>query len=305
MRADEVRHDPALPDSRSALEEWVRQHLALPADVEAELLRAFDAVLARQQRLWQESKEEAIHALSTGFADKLAGLRTELLARETTVSTISKYFEDLVGDLTEKSHRDPKTKLMNFDWFMSQLESFLEIEQRVRWSAVGLVDIHDFKSYNDTLGHPVGDRIIEQVAQLLREQIRSDDLIAQERSLLKRPDLHARFGGDEFCFLIPALGSDRQAYAVADRFRGAVERYDWRSVEPHLCTQPVRVDVGVVCLWMGSAGERRFAAKELAAQLVDQADKLMYEAKGDPSGPVYVMRMQIKEGQLREYAVAA
>ena len=70
---------------------------------------------------------------------------------------------------------------MNFGRFTEQLESFLALEQRGRWCAVGLVDITGFKWYNDALGHAVGDRIIERVAQMLREQVRSDDLIAQER----------------------------------------------------------------------------------------------------------------------------
>ena len=71
---------------------------------------------------------------------------------------------------------------MNFGRFTEQLESFLALEQRGRWCAVGLVDITGFKWYNDALGHAVGDRIIERVARmLLREQVRSDDLLAQER----------------------------------------------------------------------------------------------------------------------------
>src|SRR5437762_6175082 len=99
---------------------------------------------------------------------------------------------------------------MNFGRFTQQLESFLALEQRGRWSAVGLVDITGFKWYNDALGHAAGDRIIERVAKLLGEQARSDDLIAQERlpdsedseTAEERPgtplrDLHARFGGDE------------------------------------------------------------------------------------------------------------
>ena len=93
-----------------------------------------------------------------------------------------------MADLTEKSHRDPKTKLMNFGRFTEQLESFLALEQRGRWCAVGLVDISGFKWYNDALGHAVGDRIIERVAQLLREQVRSDDLLAQE-PLAQKPQV--------------------------------------------------------------------------------------------------------------------
>ena len=104
-----------------------------------------------------------------------------------TVSSISKYFEELVADLTDRVHRDPKTRLMNFRRFIEQLEAFLALEQRGHWSAVGLVDIGSFKWYNDTLGHALGDRIIDRVARLLREQVRSDDLIAQEAPFKRRP----------------------------------------------------------------------------------------------------------------------
>src|SRR5437870_2567845 len=173
--------DQTQPQTRNELQAWVREQLKLPAGLETPLLAAIDAVFSRHERLWQESKHEAIQALSAGFADKMARVQTELSARDATVSSISRYFEALVADLTDKSHRDPKTKLMNFGRFTEQLESFLALEQRGRWCAVGLVDITGFKWYNDALGHPVGDRIIERVAHLLREQARSDDLIAQER----------------------------------------------------------------------------------------------------------------------------
>ncbi len=289
------------PQTRTELDHWIQRHLRLTGEERRKLLGAIDAVFNRHQRLWQESKEEAIQALSGGFAAKLSKLRGELSERDATVSSIAKYFEDLVAGLTDKTHRDPKTKLMNFDWFMEQLESYLELEQRVRWCAVGLVDITGFKWYNDSLGHPVGDQIIERVAQLLGEQIRSDDLIAQERGFQPAArDLHARFGGDEFCFLIPDLGGVREANAVADRFKEAVERYDWTRVDPGLAEQPVRVDVGVVCLWMGRVSERRFAARQLALDLIQQADKLMYDAKGDRAGHVYVMQMKVVNGQLAE-----
>jgi len=239
------------------------------------LFAVMDAVFLRQERLWRESKEEAIQALSAGFADKIAHFKHDLLEKDATVSSISRYFEKLVADLTDKTQRDPKTKLMNFSRFTEQLESLLALEQRGRWCAVGLVDITGFKWYNDALGHAVGDRIIERVAQLLREQARSDDLIAQERPDGVPKDLHARFGGDEFCFLVPELEHYHQAYAVAERFREAVERFDWTKEDSRLAVQPVRVDVGVVCLWLGQVAERRFIARRLSAGLIQRADKLM------------------------------
>ena len=242
MRSEDVSVPGPQPQTRNELQSWVRDHLSLSSTIETSLLNAIDAVFSRHERLWQESKHEAIQALSAGFADKMARVQTELLAKDATVSSISRYFEALVADLTDKSHRDPKTKLINFGRFTEQLESFLALEQRGRWCAVGLVDITGFKWYNDALGHAVGDRIIERVASLLREQVRSDDLLAQERLGPRSKDLHARFGGDEFCFLIPDLAECHQAHAVGERFREAVERLrlDARGSPPRGAAGPRR-----------------------------------------------------------------
>src|SRR5437762_772461 len=253
----------AQPQTRHDLQAWVRDHLRLQPHQEQALLAAIDAVFTRHERLWQESKQEAIQALSAGFADKMARVKTELSAKDATVSSISRYFEGLVAELTDRSHRDPKTNLMHFGRFTEQLESLLALEQRGRWCAIGLVDITGFKWYNDALGHAVGDRIIERVATLLREQVRSDDIIAQELPGPRSEDLHARFGGDEFCFLTPDLAEYQQAHAIGERFREAVERFDWTTEDRRLAAQPVTVDVGVVCLWLGRVSERRFIARRL------------------------------------------
>ena len=238
-----------------------------------------EQVIARQRQLIEESKHEAIRALSEGFAAKMERLQHQLTEKDVTVSNIARYFEEVVADLTEKSHRDPKTKLLNFDWFMERLESFLAVEQRVRWCGVGVVDINSFKYYNDTLGHSTGDRIIERVARILSDQIRSEDFLALERAGEGR-DLHARFGGDEFCFLIPDLPGCDEAFEIADRFKEAVEAHDWTRDDRRLSTRPVRVDVGVVCLQLGQIAERRGVARKLAAELIHRADTLMYGAKG-------------------------
>jgi GGDEF domain-containing protein len=302
MRPEKIPELGGRPQTRNELQAWIRDHLRLPITLESTLVAAIDAVFARHERLWQESKQEAIQALSAGFAEKMARVKTELSARDATVSSISRYFEALVADLTDKSHRDPKTKLMNFGRFTEQLESFLALEQRGRWCAVGLVDITGFKWYNDALGHSVGDRIIERVATLLREQVRSDDLIAQERVGPRSQDLHARFGGDEFCFLTPDLAECHQAHAIGERFREAVERFDWTLEDRRLAVQPVHVDVGVVCLWLGRVADRRFIARRLAADLIQRADRLMYEAKGQRASHIYLLRMKIEDGALVEFA---
>jgi diguanylate cyclase (GGDEF)-like protein len=291
---------PPGPRSRAELQAWIRRHLHLGPEREAALYAAIDGVVTQQERLWQASKDEAIRALLAGFAERMNALRDEITARDATVSNISQYFERLVGELTDKTRRDPKTKLMHFGRFMEQLESFLALEQRTRWCAVGLVDITAFKWYNDALGHAVGDRIIERVASILGEQIRSDDLIAQESGRGKSRDLHARLGGDEFCFLIPDLADYGVAWLIAERFRDAVERYDWTREDERLQVRPVRVDVGVVCLLMGPLAERRPIARTIGNELLKRADKLMYDAKGERASHSFTMRVRIENGQLVE-----
>jgi diguanylate cyclase (GGDEF)-like protein len=225
-------------------------------------------------------------------------LQQQLDEKEVTVSNIARYFEDVVADLTEKSHRDPKTKLLNFDWFMERVESFLAVEQRVRWCAIGVVDINSFKWYNDTYGHAVGDKIIEQVARVLADQIRSEDFLALERG--ESRDLHARFGGDEFCFLIPDLPGCHEAVEIADRFKAAVGSHDWSRDDRRLVVRPVRVDVGVVCLRLGPMTERRGSARKLAAALIHRADTLMYDAKGRDADAVQRCAVQIQDGALTD-----
>jgi diguanylate cyclase (GGDEF)-like protein len=280
------------------LRHWVRDHLDLPPDAESALFDHIEQALAHQRQLLDQSKVEAIRALSEGFTLKLSELQRELSEKESTVNTIARYFEDVVANLSDRSHRDPKTKLLNFDWFMDRLESFLGAEQRARWCAIGVVDINRFKTYNDTLGHAVGDRIIEGVARILSEQIRSDDLLALERPPDR--DLHARFGGDEFCFLIPDLPGHTEAERIAERFKHAVEGHDWTEEDRRLAETPVQVDVGVVALKLGPVGERRGVARKLAADLIHRADQLMYSAKGERASRIYMVCTRVLNGELVE-----
>jgi diguanylate cyclase (GGDEF)-like protein len=289
----------SMPRTLEDLRDWVRQRLDLDLQQELELFQALESVLVRQRQLVEESKRDAIQALTEGFAGKMERLQVQLTEKDVTVSNIARYFEEVVAELTEKSHRDPKTKLLNFNWFMERVESYLAVEQRVRWCGVGVVDITSFKRYNDTLGHAVGDRIIERVAHILADQIRSEDFLAVERGTQPR-DLHARFGGDEFCFLIPHLPGCVEATEIAERFKQAVERFDWSTEDERLAHNPVQVDVGVVCLRLGPVTERRGVARQLAAELIKRADMLMYDAKSHHSDRVYATAVAVERGALVE-----
>ena len=285
------------------LRAWVMDQLGLDPERTALLLQKLEDVLVSQRQLVEASKHDAIQALSEGFATKMERLQHQLSEKDVTVSNIARYFEDVVADLTDKSHRDPKTKLLNFDWFMARVESYLAVEQRVRWCGVGVVDINSFKWYNDNLGHAAGDKIIEGVARILADQIRSQDFLAVERG--DGRDLHARFGGDEFCFLIPDLPGCGQAVDIAGRFKRAVAEHDWSLEDSRLKARPVNVDVGVVCLRIGPISERRGVARKLAAELIQRADRLMYDAKGRKSEHVHCTAVRVSNGHLVELSVDA
>jgi diguanylate cyclase (GGDEF)-like protein len=291
------------PETVSDLRHWIRDQLPLSAAQQDSLLNAVDHVIARHEVMWQASKQEALQAMSTGFSDRMRRMREELAARETTVSSITKYFAQLGADLTDRAHRDPKTRLMNFRRFIERLEQFLEIEQRGHWCAVGLVDIRSFKQFNDTYGHALGDRIIERVARLLSEQIRAQDIVAQDGSTDESHELHARFGGDEFCFLIPDLTNAHDGWIIAERFRTSVEGYDWSREDDRLTAGCVNVDVGVVSLQLGPVEQRRLVARQLAHDLLARADRAMYLAKMERARHVEPVRVRIDDGVLADLAV--
>jgi diguanylate cyclase (GGDEF)-like protein len=286
-----------LPRTTDELREWVAREFHLSRHDRDELVRAIDSVLEWQRDLLESSKADAIRALSEGFAEKIQTLHTQLSEKDHRVSAIARYFEDVVADLSDKSQRDPKTRLFRFDAFRQRFEAYLATEQRVQCIGVGVVDINSFKIYNDTLGHAVGDRIIERVAHLLAEKVRSEDLIASDRAGASR-DLHARLGGDEFCFVITDLQRHDTACLIGNRYKRAVEGYDWSREHEQLAERPVKVDVGIVCLELGSIEDRRAHAAELANALLDQADQLMYGAKQVSASSVYVRSMKVENGQL-------
>jgi diguanylate cyclase (GGDEF)-like protein len=282
--------------------DWLRHHPAVSDAGRLALVDAVARVFARQERLWQQSKDEALQAMSVGFGDRMRRMREELAARETTVASITRYFEALVADLTDRADRDPKTQLMNFQRFIEQLEAFLALEQRGTWCAVGLVDIRAFKQYNDVFGHAVGDRVINRVARLLREHIRSHDLVAQEPGHDGRSELHARFGGDEFCFFVPRLDGALDAWVIAERFRDAVNRFDWSLEDERVMARAVEVDVGVACLRLGSIEARRPLAARLTQELLAHADRAMYEAKSQRSARVCTVALQVTRDGLAPVA---
>ena len=293
---------PAAPpglETRSDLGAWIRTRLQLPAELEGELLAAVDQILFRHEQLWRESKEQALQAVVTGFTQRVGRMRDELALRDARTHRVAEYFEHLVDELTFQLHRDAKTQLLTFQWFMQRVEASLTLEQRGRWCAMGMIDIASFKMHNDTLGHATGDHILQRVAQLLRWQIRDSDLLVYEpQELSEASPLHARFGGDEFCFFLTSLKDASMARTVAERFCRSIAQHDWSLEDPRLHRGAVAVDIGVVCLRRGSVRERRVMASELARALLDRADQHLYAAKREADTRVSFGRVRLHRGKL-------
>lgn len=103
--------------------------------------------------------------------------------------------KNAVGDievrkrLEEEIRLDPLTRILNKKAFREEVEAFLENAGEQETAAFYVIDIDGFKEINDTFGHTVGDMVISDIAHLIREQFRSDDLVG-------------RVGGDEFAVLM-------------------------------------------------------------------------------------------------------
>jgi diguanylate cyclase (GGDEF)-like protein len=295
-----VTEPPDTLETRTDLQRWVHDRLSLSHDVEQSLFRAIDQVFGHYERAWRDSKDEALRAIASGSATRFNRMRDELTARDVTSNNVVRYFEQLVNDLTERTHRDVKTQLLNFRKFMEHVALGLTVERRAPWCALGVADITSFKIHNDTLGHATGDRIIETVARILRSEVRSSDQIAyQKQDLEPASPLHARFGGDEFCFFLTDLDEAAVARTVAERFWQAVSQHDWSVEDPRLRKMAVNVDIGLVCLQVGLSTERQVMAS-LADELFARADQRLYAVKRGKGPYILCEYVRIEDGRLVE-----
>jgi len=100
-----------------------------------------------------------------------------------------------LSDLDRSSHRDPLTDTPNRALFLDRLQSAIAMARR-RGSRLALlfIDLDDFKTINDTFGHPLGDAVLKLVAQRLTKAVRKSDSVT-------------RYGGDEFLILLSEIST--------------------------------------------------------------------------------------------------
>ncbi len=179
----------------------------------------------------------------------------------------------LEEQLTHQAFYDALTGLANRALLLERIDHALKRIQR-SGDRVGLLllDLDDFKTVNDSLGHVAGDELLREVAVRLRDAVREVDTVA-------------RLGGDEFAVLIEDFENLDSATVVASRIIEALKA-------------PFSV-LGVECSVYGSIGIAMGSANgRNAEELVRNADVAMYLAKGEGKG-----RFEIFEAHMHEAAV--
>lgn len=126
---------------------------------------------------------------------------------------------------------DSVTGLFNHRHFQERLAEELARCQRYgRYLSLLMIDIDDFKQYNDVLGHPAGDGALKAVARLITRSVRSTDIVA-------------RYGGEEFVVILLEAHKS-QAFKVAEKIRARIEAYPFPN-EDQIPSGKITVTVGV------------------------------------------------------------
>ena len=120
--------------------------------------------------------------------------------------------------LAKLAYFDPLTGLPNRERLRERLTDAIDAARKEsRFLAVLYIDLDNFKRINDTLGHGVGDELLQLMAERLRTELRCDDLIGRASTLENARSELGRLGGDEFVVLLPDLKDPDDSRAVADR----------------------------------------------------------------------------------------
>lgn len=193
------------------------------------------------------------------------GNRSLYAANETLEQRVAERTAELArksSQLEELATHDTLTGLINRRHLLEQIEQAMVRAERRGWIvALMFIDLDGFKAINDTYGHAIGDRALQEVALLLRRHVRKEDAFA-------------RLGGDEFVILmnevgVPA-GATRLAEAVLEELHGMSDIEGRR----------IRLSASI-----GIASASGTATTMPSPQsLLDQADQAMYRAKQQGKG---------------------
>ncbi len=213
---------------------------------------------------WLKRRVVALHEIVDGYAQRLGlqvpgGEGADPLAA--LKGRLQRFSEEIIAEtsaLEYQAQHDSLTGLPNRSLLFERLEEELEnARQHIEPLALFIMDLDQFKEVNDTLGHQVGDRLLQEVGRRLV-------------SVLRRSDTVARLGGDEFAILLP--GADVQhSKAICRKILAALDR----PIKVENLNLRAGISIGVAqCPDHGQD----------ASLLMRYADIAMYEAKRKHKG---------------------
>ena len=186
-------------------------------------------------------------------------------------------FQANVARVNFLAHHDPLTTLPNRVSFQNRIGHAVAQAARGRLSAVLCLDLDHFKAVNDTLGHAMGDALLQLVAERLTGCVRDSDLVA-------------RLGGDEFAIIQSDIAATEDAGRLAQRVIDCLsEAYAING--QHVC---IGVSVGIVVLG---------GTTEDTATAMKNADLALYQAKADGRGTFCFFDPSMNESLLARRAL--
>jgi len=155
-----------------------------------------------------------------------------------------------------QAHTDSLTRLWNHGYFQNSIYEHIK-QARLNKSAatLAMIDLDNFKAYNDILGHQKGDVALREVASIIKKSTRSQDIAC-------------RYGGEEFAIIMPGITKDDAVY-VLERLRSAIER-TFKRVDKKSTFPPLTISAGI------STFPYDAQKKE---DLIKKADEALYAAK--------------------------
>jgi diguanylate cyclase (GGDEF)-like protein len=158
-------------------------------------------------------------------------------------------------EIQQLAVRDGLTGLHNYRYFRQQIDRI--VQQARRYGSplsMLMIDLDNFKTYNDSYGHLRGDMILKEIAALLLAHTRASDLVA-------------RYGGEEFAVLLPETGEEH-AHSVGEKIRQVIEEHPFALAAGEL-PKSLTISVGVASS----------SAEPSADSLIQKADVALYRAK--------------------------
>lgn len=225
-----------------------------------------------QGEIWDKRKDGSTYPkwLSISVIRDAAGTVQNYVANFKDISAS----KDAADRLAHLAYHDPLTQLPNRLSFETQFVQSLRICAREgRQLALMVIDLDNFKNINDTLGHHIGDEVLQKVAHRLGECIRTSDLVA-------------RLGGDEFVVVLPEIDGPMIAARVANKIQQTLA--DSYQVDGHSLYATPSIGISL----FPTDGQD-------SATLLRNADSAMYHAKsaGRNNHQFYASRMNATAGE--------